>query len=65
VFVETPAVSTLRWNARPFPGLTSIAAWRDDGSSVSRSMTPALVQLATYCSLATRATIVPSPLSVV
>src|SRR4029450_2436817 len=65
VLVDSPSVSTRRWNASPLPGLTRRKAWGERGVSASRIITPAFVQLATYCSLATRVTSVPSPVSVV
>src|SRR4051794_35864420 len=65
VLVETSAVLTRRWKASPLPGLTSINAWREPGSSDSRIITPAFVQFATKSSVATFVTIVPSPVIVV
>jgi len=58
-------VAVRRWNARPLVGLTSMNAWRDPAASVSRIITPALVQSATYSSLVTWVTMDPFPFSVV
>jgi hypothetical protein len=42
---------------------TSMNACADPGSSVSRIMTPALTHGCVFCTVATRATIRPSPVS--
>ena len=68
---SVPAVLTLvlpsasrRWNARPLAPDTSMKACAEPAVSDPRNITPAFVQLATFCTEATRATIDPSPLSV-
>src|SRR5580765_978590 len=67
VLVEMSFVLTRRWSARPLFGFaaTSMNACREPGSSVSRIITPAFVQLATNWTLVTLETIDPSPLRVV
>ena len=52
-----------RWNARPFPVETSMKACAEPASVVVRIITPAFVHAAAPSIDATRATIVPSPLS--
>src|SRR5437773_4094793 len=52
-----------RWNVSPLPGDTNIDAFADCGSRVWRIITPALVHAFTFCTLATRATIEPSPVN--
>jgi hypothetical protein len=64
VIVLDPPVVTRRWNAKPFPGVTLANAFRDVAVNVSRIMTPALAQELVFWSVATRATISPSPVSV-
>ena len=63
VDVETPPVARRRWNVRPLPGVRNIDACVEPVASVSRIMTPALAHGSVFWMLATRATIVPSPLS--
>jgi hypothetical protein len=67
VVPEMPAAATPAavryWYAVPFADDTSMSAYADPGVSVSRIITPAFVQAATFWSDATRATISPSPLS--
>src|SRR5262245_56449909 len=64
VFGLAPPVEARRWNASPLPGLTNIDACFEPGASVSRIMTPALVQGSVLDSVATRAVTVPSPVIV-
>jgi hypothetical protein len=61
VFVVEPFVDVRRWNAAPLPGEISAKAWREPAASDSRIITPALTHGSTFWMLATRATIVPSP----
>jgi hypothetical protein len=61
VLVDTPFTVVRRWKASPLAGVTSIEAWREVDSSVSRIITPAFVQAWTYCTLTTWLTMVPSP----
>jgi hypothetical protein len=63
VLVLTPPVAVRRWKAVPLPGVAIIMACADPAASVSRIMTPALIQAFVFCSLATRAMMSPSPLS--
>jgi hypothetical protein len=57
-----PDPATVRcWSAMPFEGVTSMNAKRAFAASVSRSITPALVQALVLVRLATRAVISPSP----
>ena len=63
VWVVSPPVAVRRWNTAPLPGVTATRACRDPAASVSRIMTPALIQAFVFCSLATRAMMSPSPLS--
>ena len=51
------------WNAVPLAAETSMSANAEFASSVFRIITPAFVQLATFCTAAMRATISPSPVS--
>src|SRR5688572_7642488 len=57
--VEAPPAVTRRWKTIPLPGLTSMNACGEPALSVSRIMTPAFVHASTFCTDATRATIVP------
>ena len=63
-FAVDPPVLTRRWNVSPFPGVTAANTCRDVAVNVSRIMTPALAQEFVFWSVATRATISPSPVSV-
>ena len=47
----------------PLPGVKTVMAWVEFAASVSRIMTPPLAQGSVFSIVATRATIVPSPLS--
>jgi hypothetical protein len=62
VLKVTPPVVTRLWKATPFSGVRTIMACVDEGSSVSRIITPPLAHGFVSCSVTTRATIVPSPL---
>src|SRR5262249_28461635 len=71
-FGAVPGVSTLAvsppaaaryWNERPFPADTIIAAFLAPAVTPSRIITPAFVHGCTSCTVATRATMAPSPLS--
>jgi hypothetical protein len=64
VLMLDAASARRRWNATPFAHETSMNACADEGSIEPRIMTPAFVQLATFWTDATRATIEPSPSSV-
>ena len=63
VLVLTPFAVTLRWNASPFPELTSIRPCAEPGVRSLRIITPTLCQTCVADSDATRATISPSPVS--
>src|SRR5437764_6456817 len=63
VLTLMPLVASRRWNAIPFAADTKIDAWADSAASVSRIMSPAFTQAATFWTEATRATIDPSPVS--
>src|ERR1051326_6156170 len=56
VLTDVPLVERRRWNATPLAALTSIIAFFDPASSVSRIITPAFVQSPTCCTDATPAT---------
>src|SRR5688572_24812308 len=64
VLADVPLVEVRRWNVTPFPAETRAAALRDPTASDSRIMTPPLDHASVYCTLPTRATMVPSPVSV-
>src|SRR4051812_18726 len=61
--VVTPPLLTRRWKAMPLADDTSIRPCDDFDDSDSRIITPALVQALTFCRLATRAVITPSPVT--
>src|SRR4029450_1356634 len=61
VQVLAPPTAVRRWKAAPFPGVITIIAWRAASERPSRIMTPAFAQGSVFWTLATRATIVPSP----
>ena len=63
VLVLAAPVESRRWKARPLPGVRNIDACVEPVASVSRIMTPDLAHGSEFWMLATRATIVPSPLS--
>src|SRR5215218_5605085 len=58
VLVDVPFVLVRRWNASPFAALTNIVACFEPGVSVSRIMTPALLQAFWLVIESTRAMIV-------
>ena len=63
VLVLDPLAERRRWNASPLLYDTSMNACGDPGSRVPRIMTPAFVHAFVFCTVATRATIDPSPVS--
>src|SRR5262249_2668442 len=65
VLTLAPPVASRRWNATPFDEETSTKACIDPGSTVSRIITPPFDHALAALIEVTRATIVPSPSSVV
>mgnify|MGYP000264913876 CR=1 FL=1 len=63
VLALVPPVHVRRWKASPLPALTIIDACFEPAVSVSRIITPALLQFATGRTLSTRRVIEPSPVS--
>ena len=61
VLVDVPPATRRRWKLFPFPGVTIIMACCDPGVRSARIITPALTHAFVYCTVATRATISPSP----
>ena len=61
VLALVPPPTVRRWNALPWPADRSMNACAAPGSIVSRIITPALVHAFTFCTVATRAIITPSP----
>ena len=61
VLVDATPCAMRRWNARPFPGDTSMKACAESAVSRSRIMTPALTHACTYSTVATRAIRSASP----
>src|SRR5436190_8887587 len=61
VLLLTPPLALRHCIAIPLPGVTNTDACGEPASVVARIMTPALVHTLTFCTLATRATMVPSP----
>jgi hypothetical protein len=59
--VVAPPLLARRWYASPLPGVTIIIPCAAPADVEARIITPALVQAWTFCTLATRAVIVPSP----
>ena len=60
-FVVVPPDVLRHCNAMPLPGVTNTDAWGEEGSAVARIMTPVFTHAFRFCTVATRATIVPSP----
>ena len=58
--VCAPALAR-RWNVIPLDGVTNSAALAESAAPSLRIITPALVQAFTFSTVATRATIAPSP----
>src|SRR5258705_13770449 len=63
VYVVPPPAPVRRSKATPLLGVTSTVACRAPGVRLSRIITPAFAQGSVFCTLATRATICPSPAS--
>src|SRR5687768_8159948 len=61
VLVLSPPAATRRWNLFPLPGVTIMIPCGASGERLSRIITPALTQAWTASTVATRATISPSP----
>ena len=63
VLTLAPPVAGRRWNASPLLNDTSMNACAAPGSTLSRIITPAFVHMLMFCTVATRATMLPSPVS--